>query len=425
MANENTAKSGHQKTAAGRRLSKIMFNDYMNLHQKAGEGAFVVWMAIVVPAELFSGFENVVYGVPESHAAMSAGKGVGPLQCEKAEKMGYSMDLCSYARIDLGTAFDGGKDSPTMGLPKPHLIVSNNNNCSLLVKWFDIYHRTWGVPHFILDVPFCYEPQNARDLDYIVTQYRDLIRTIENLSGQTFNIERVREALENTRDALANWKRFLKTAASRPAGLTAFDSFVQMAPYLTSRGTKTLADHYRLLAEEAEDNIAKGIYPVPNERYRLLWDNIAPWHQLSRMSSRLASLDVNLISASYTYCIGTVEGELDLFAYDGGDPLVYLARMQNSSICPHGMSLRFRAMRRAIEDWGVDGVIFASNRSCKVYSIMQMDMLKRVTNELGIPAVMIDVDHADMRKYSEEQSFTRIEALLEVIDARRKEAKLS
>jgi hypothetical protein len=38
---------------------------------------------------------------------------------------------------------------------------------------------------------------------------------------------------------------------------------------------------------------------------------------------------------------------------------------------------------------------------------------------------MIDVDHADMRKYRKEQSFTRIEALVEVIDARRKEAKLS
>ncbi|MGD0276781.1 MAG: 2-hydroxyacyl-CoA dehydratase, partial [Syntrophales bacterium] len=105
-----------QKSESGRRLSRIMINDYMRLHQKASEGAFVVWIAIVVPAELFSGFENVVYGVPESHAAMCAGKGVGPLQCQKAEVMCYSMELCSYARIDIGAAFDGGKDSPTFGL---------------------------------------------------------------------------------------------------------------------------------------------------------------------------------------------------------------------------------------------------------------------------------------------------------------------
>ena len=420
MPEKEKIKVSHQKTEAGKRLSRLMLNDYMRLHQKANEGAFVVWIAIVVPAELFSGFENVVYAVPESHAAMSAGKGVGPLQCEKAEAMGYSMDLCSYARIDLGTAFDSGKDSPTFGLPKPHLLISNNNNCSLLVKWFDVYHREWCVPHFILDVPFCYEPQTVQDFDYIYSQYLDIIRTIETLSGQKFNIDRVHEALENTRDTLTHWKRFLKTAASRPAGLTVFDSFVQMAPFLTSRGTKELAEHYSLLADETEQNIAKGVFPVPNEKYRLLWDNIAPWHQLNKMSSRLALLNANLVAASYTYCMGSLEGEFDLYTYDGGDPLAYLARTQNFSVCPHGLELRYKAMQQAIETLGIDGVVFASNRSCKVYSLMQMDMLKRVIERLDIPSVMIDIDHADVRKYSEEATFTRIEALLEVIEAKRK-----
>jgi benzoyl-CoA reductase/2-hydroxyglutaryl-CoA dehydratase subunit BcrC/BadD/HgdB len=419
---EQKAKTGHTKTQAGKRLSKIILNDYMRLHQKAKEGAFVVWIAIVVPAELFSGFENVVYAVPESHAAMSAGKGVGPLQCEKAEGNGFSPDLCSYARIDLGTAFDGGKDSPTFGLPKPHLLVSDNNNCSLLVKWFDVYHREWGTPHFILDVPFCYEQQKDRDFDYILSQYRDLIAAIERMSGQKFDARRFREAVQNTGEALTQWKRFLKSAAHRPSGLTVFDSFVQMAPFLTSRGSRELVDHYRLLADETEDNIARSIFPVPNEKYRLLWDNIAPWHQLSKMSARLAGLNANIIAASYTYCMGSLEGEFDLYAYDGGDPLAYLARTQNFSVCPQGLELRYRSMQKAVEEVGIDGVVFASNRSCKVYSIMQMDMLKRVTRELNIPAVMIDVDHADVRKYTEESVFGRIEALLELIDVRRNRA---
>ena len=67
---------GFRKTSSGRRLTGIITNDYLQLHQKASEGAFVVWIAIVVPAELLAGFDNVVYAVPESHAAMCAGKGV-------------------------------------------------------------------------------------------------------------------------------------------------------------------------------------------------------------------------------------------------------------------------------------------------------------------------------------------------------------
>jgi benzoyl-CoA reductase/2-hydroxyglutaryl-CoA dehydratase subunit BcrC/BadD/HgdB len=419
MALTEKEKQPHLKTEAGGRLSRIMRKDYLRLHQKADQGAFVVWMAIVVPGELFSGFDQVIYAVPESHAAMSAGKGVGPLQCEKAERRGYAPDLCSYARIDLGTAFDEGRDSPTGGLPRPDLLVSDNNNCSLLVKWFDIYHREWDTPHFILDVPFCYEAQREDDRGYILTQYRDLIRLIEKLSGQSFHPERVRQAVENTRESLFHWKRFLRAGAHRPSGLTVFDSFVQMAPFLTARGTAELAEHYRLLADETEQRLAQGLFPVPNEKYRLLWDNIAPWHQLKRMSSRLAALDANLIAAPYTYCMGSLEGEFDFYGYDGGDPLDYLARTQNFSVCPYGLGLRFRAMEKAVTEMGIDGIVFASNRSCKVYSLMQMDMMKQVTERLGLPAVMIDVDHADSRKYSEEAAFLRLEALLELIDAQR------
>ena len=252
-----------RKSDSGKRMSRMLTSSYMNLHQKAKEDAFVVWIAIIVPAEIFLGFENVIYAVPESHAALSAGKGVGSLQSAKAEGMGYSMDLCSYARIDIGTAFDGGKDSPTFGLPRPHLLISNNNNCSLLVKWFDVYHREWGIPHFIMDVPFCYKPQKEKDLGYIMAQFRDLIQLIEKMSGQKFDIDRVRDGVAHTVEAVKQWKRFIGFAAHRPSGITAFDTFVQMAPFLTSRGTPELAEHYRLLADETAEKVTSGIFPCP------------------------------------------------------------------------------------------------------------------------------------------------------------------
>jgi benzoyl-CoA reductase/2-hydroxyglutaryl-CoA dehydratase subunit BcrC/BadD/HgdB len=86
------------------------------------------------------------------------------------------------------------------------------------------------------------------------------------------------------------------------------------------------------------------------------------------------------------------------------------------------MKLRFNAMSWAAQHYGIDGFVFASNRSCKVYSVMQMDLQKWITEELRIPSVMIDVDHADIRKYNEENAFLRMEALLESIDAGRTRA---
>jgi benzoyl-CoA reductase/2-hydroxyglutaryl-CoA dehydratase subunit BcrC/BadD/HgdB len=192
-----------------------------------------------------------------------------------------------------------------------------------------------------------------------------------------------------------------------------------MAPILTSRGTQRLAEHYRLLADETEEQMARGIFPVPDERFRLLWDNIAPWHQLRKMSTRLAALGANITTASYTYCIGSLEGDFDIYDLHGHDPLDWLARLQNFSVCPHGMTLRARAMKQAIDHNAIDGVVFASNRSCKVYSLMQMDQMKHLRDNTGIPTVMIDVDHADERKYSEDAAFVRLEAMLETIEVGR------
>ena len=71
-----------------------------------------------------------------------------------------------------------------------------------------------------------------------------------------------------------------------------------------------------------------------------------------------------------------------------------------------------------IERFSIDGIVFASNRSCKVYSVMQMDLKKRLAENFGIATVMIDVDHADVRKYSEEKAFIQLEAMLEGIHSK-------
>jgi len=180
-----------------------------------------------------------------------------------------------------------------------------------------------------------------------------------------------------------------------------------------------LKEHFRLLADETARQIDSGIFPVPDEKYRLYWDSIAPWHQLRSMSSKLAEYGANITTASYTYCIGTTEGETDLFAFDGKDPFHFLSRSQNFSVCPYGLALRGKAMREAVDQNNIDGIVFASNRSCKVYSLMQLDEMEGIKKDLGIPCMMVDVDHADVRKYSESNVFLRMEALLEMIEARR------
>jgi benzoyl-CoA reductase/2-hydroxyglutaryl-CoA dehydratase subunit BcrC/BadD/HgdB len=118
--------------------------------------------------------------------------------------------------------------------------------------------------------------------------------------------------------------------------------------------------------------------------------------------------------------MGTIEGNIKRYQLNPGNPLEELARIQNFSVCPYGLDLRFRAMSKMVDKFDIDGIVFTSNFSCKVYSVMQLDLMNKMKEKYPeIPSVMINLDHADVRKYNEEKVFVKIEALLEKIDSSR------
>ena len=53
------------------------------------------------------------------------------------------------------------------------------------------------------------------------------------------------------------------------------------------------------------------------------------------------------------------------------------------------------------------------------FSATQFAQQRKMAEATGVPSVMIDVDHADVRKYSKENTFTRLGALIEAIDMKR------
>lgn len=72
-------------------------------------------------------------------------------------------------------------------------------------------------------------------------------------------------------------------------------------------------------------------------------------------------------------------------------------------------------MVQMISDYHLDGVILHSDRSCKPYSIGQMDQRDRLIREYQVPALLLEADHNDPRAYSEEQVANRLEAFIEML----------
>jgi benzoyl-CoA reductase/2-hydroxyglutaryl-CoA dehydratase subunit BcrC/BadD/HgdB len=73
-------------------------------------------------------------------------------------------------------------------------------------------------------------------------------------------------------------------------------------------------------------------------------------------------------------------------------------------------------MKRMVEEYHLDGVILHSDRSCKPYSIGQIDQRDRLIQDCGIPALLLEADHNDPRAYAEEQVANRLAAFIEMLE---------
>jgi benzoyl-CoA reductase/2-hydroxyglutaryl-CoA dehydratase subunit BcrC/BadD/HgdB len=74
-------------------------------------------------------------------------------------------------------------------------------------------------------------------------------------------------------------------------------------------------------------------------------------------------------------------------------------------------------MERMVKAFAIDGVILHSDRSCKPYSLGQMDQRERLVNQVGVPALLLDADHSDPRAFSDQQAEARLEAFIEMMEA--------
>jgi len=100
---------------------------------------------------------------------------------------------------------------------------------------------------------------------------------------------------------------------------------------------------------------------------------------------------------------------------DPGAPFTSMVRVCLYAILNRSAGQKLEAMRRMVGEFSIDGVILHSDRSCKPYSLGQIDQRRRLAEELGVPALLLDADHNDPRMFAVEQATTRLEAFIEMM----------
>ena len=387
------------------KMKELMTNYY--IEAKTTKEKPIAWITSGAPVEFLFAMDIIpIY--PENYAAMCAANHQSVELMEAAEQAGFSQDICAYARTDFGADITQG--GPAAGLPPPHFLVCSTNICKTVIKWYEVVARKYDVPLFIVDTPFLHEGLNKDLIDYTVRQLKDLEGFLSEFTGCPFDRERFYEVLSLSQEAAEQWKKMLYLGKTVPSPFNSLDSFIHLGPIVTLRGTKECVDYYKLLYEEVAERAEQKIGSIPEERYRVLWDNLPVWFKMRRLEKFFEEKKCTLVVTTYANSWG---GLGDYEAGEERDPYELLAASYLNVYINWGFEERIKYLAQLMDEFSLTGFIMHSNRSCKPYSLGMYRLQEELSKLTNRPGVVIEADQNDPRVYSDAQVETRLEAFIE------------
>lgn len=410
MPPKTTKNPPKEKEKAYRKLntSKLL-RETMTLHiigtKTASQEGRLVWVTSGFPVEIPVAF-NTVAAYPEQYGAIVGSDKCGPLLCGFAEELGFSQELCSYARSSIGS-IKHPDQSPLTGLPKPQALLACNNICGTVLPWYEVVAQMTGAPVYLVDTPPLEGKQPPHHLAYVKASLEGLIDFMSQTFNQPYDENKLLEIAESSNNAVNLWTKALEACRNKPSPLNCADRFLSMAPIVALRGTPHAINFYQAFLAEVEDRVHQGIGAIREERVRLLWDNIPPWFTIYNFFNTLAKKGVVFPADSYTHAWSA--------RIPRGEILESIAKVYSNIYLNKGLTAKIDKMCSLIKDYDLDGFVLFSVRSCKRYSLGQMVTKEEITRRTGVPGVIIEGDMVDSQQYNEAQAETRLDALLEMI----------
>jgi benzoyl-CoA reductase subunit B len=404
---------------AGRDAQKNLLTDwYQGLETAKDRGKKVAYL--FVPgniAEILRVFDfELVY--PEVNALQCGVRKTSGDFILRAEDMGYSSDVCGYVKNDVGMMLTGNVGPSGTRIPPPDLLLCTYCGCTTFIKWFEALAHFYNVPLVMIDTPYQRDGEITEpDVQYLVSQFKELITLCEKMTGISFDEEKLRGIVARSRDAEDLWVDVLHSARRRPSPIDAyFEAVFFMAPIYVLRGTAACVDYYRVVLKELEERIALGVGPVPDERFRVVVEGPPPWPHFRTFWEMFKHWGVVAVASSYS----KVGGFWDRgFRHDPDHPLESIAEYCLRCYTNQSLPQRTELLRSYVDEYDADGIVIHSVKSCRSFSVGQADMRERFTRDHNIPTLLIESDLVDPRYFQAAQLRNRMDAFFESLEHQR------
>jgi len=425
------------------KLNNRMVSEYWeSLFRAPEEGRLVCWYEGIQLNPILQAADIAWCHGEAMSALLAARHEEGPSQ-QAAEEAGYDRELCSYARTHVGCAVMTQRSTPeevsslpadsselkglASRIPVPDMIISAYPFCSTGQQWDDVIYRTFGkkVPIFNISMPWIWGnkpsakymsgPEFRESVDFMVKQLKECIRFIEAITGKPYDHDRLNEVMTYIKRAAEIRLEAMDLCKARPSPANFFEWTNSIAPVNFLPGGQEIVDYFEKKKAEIQQRINEGVGSVPEEKYRLFWDGIMNWNKIGWLADKFAQYDACVVSGRYTHLGFWQEPQV----IDLESPLDGMA--QNFLTCPISISAP-QVTEKIVQhcrDFEIDGLLLHGARTCRAFSYPQHLIADAVGKRLNMPVAMFEGDMVDESYYKDEIVNSRVEAMLEQIEARR------
>ncbi len=317
---------------------------------------------------------------------------------EVASSHGFATDMCTSTRMEAGIVI-------AEELPRPDFVVTSAITCDSCYKSCHFFAHYYDTPIFALDCPYNKTEENIR---YYADEHRQLVKFLEEVTGQKFDIEKLRETEDRTYETYRLLKELLELRKAVPSPIRARDALRNMGITIMSRSKAKAFDYFKSLLAEVRDRVEKKQGVVENEKYRLLWLQTAP----------LFTDFFKVLEEEYGAVVVLDElSAIDWNEERTSDPFYDIAKRGMSNSWWGEMSEnRTQTILKQAEDYKIDGCIHFLPWGCRVSSNAAGVIKDALMKEMGVPTLTLDSCYMDPNLFVESQVKAKMEGFIEIME---------
>ncbi|KJS16577.1 MAG: hypothetical protein VR69_08575 [Peptococcaceae bacterium BRH_c4b] len=376
---------------------------------------------------------------PENYGAFCASVGAAESNLEYSESDGFPSTLCGYARNCLGYTrkliendFNIPPDAPGGGMVKPLFLLASGVICDARYKWFQALSRYLKVPMWMLEVPQTGTPEyylkdnKEKCIRFMVSELRDFVAFLERLLGKKMDYDLLCERVDTLfkTHRLAYEVDLLRTAVPSPMVSTDFWSI--MIAHLYTPDDSDALEFYKRVHEEVKQRVVSKKGAIPNEKYRIVFTELPPWHSLFFFDDMAEKHGISFVYESWVYHAPPPLTDDDIKGVT--DPLELLARYTYNKFhhaAPVAKQYNTEPIflvapyLETIREYRADGIMCHPLLSCRPATYTLMHLRNFVMEKFKVPSVVVEGDIVDFRVFNQDEANAKMDAFIETMDYHR------